>query len=119
LGLERDGAWLENYRRNCGRFETLTAREREVMALVVNGRLNKQIAYEITVNVHRGQVMRKMNAMFLSDLAQMADGLNFARKKFTPDGPTYRSGLPPLPGSSLHRPSLVATVGAFLDLELS
>ena len=60
------------------RFETLTPREREVMALVVTGRLNKQIAYdigisEITVKVHRGQVMRKMNAASLPDLARMAD----------------------------------------------
>jgi len=64
------------------RFETLTPREREVMALVVSGRLNKQIAYdigisEITVKVHRGQVMRKMKAASLPDLARMADKLNF------------------------------------------
>ena len=63
------------------RFETLTAREREVMALVAAGRLNKQIAYdigvsEITVKVHRGQVMRKMQAASLPDLARMADRLN-------------------------------------------
>ena len=53
------------------------------MALVVTGRLNKQIAYdigisEITVKVHRGQVMRKMQAASLPDLARMADKLNFA-----------------------------------------
>ena len=68
------------------RFETLTPREREVMALVVTGRLNKQIAYdigisEITVKVHRGQVMRKMNAASLPDLARMADKLNLAAAK--------------------------------------
>jgi len=56
------------------------------MALVVNGRLNKQIAYdmgisEITVKVHRGQVMRKMKATSLPDLARMADKLNFAAEK--------------------------------------
>jgi len=68
------------------RFETLTPREREVMASVVTGRLNKQIAYdigisEITVKVHRGQVMRKMKAASLPDLARMADKLNFAAEK--------------------------------------
>ena len=56
------------------------------MALVVAGRLNKQIAYdigisEITVKVHRGQVMRKMKAASLPDLARMADRLNFTAKK--------------------------------------
>ena len=42
------------------RFETLTMREREGMGMVVAGRLNKQIAGEVIVKVHRGQVMRKM-----------------------------------------------------------
>ncbi len=65
------------------RFETLTAREREVMAGVVAGRLNKQIAgdlgiSEITVKVHRGQVMRKMKASSVPDLARMADKLKAA-----------------------------------------
>ena len=86
LGLARDRAWLENEKAIGAlraRFETLTPREREVMALVVTGRLNKQIAYdigisEITVKVHRGQVMRKMQAASLPDLARMADKLNFA-----------------------------------------
>ena len=62
------------------RFELLTPREREVMAHVVKGRLNKQIAgdigvSEITVKVHRGQVMRKMRASSLPELARMADRL--------------------------------------------
>jgi FixJ family two-component response regulator len=91
LGLERDRVWLENEKVIAelrGRFETLTAREREVMALVVSGRLNKQIAYdigisEITVKVHRGQVMRKMKAASLPDLARMADKLNFASAENT------------------------------------
>src|SRR5271157_4781381 len=53
LGLTRDCAWLEDERALAGlraRFETLTPREREVMALVAAGRLNKQIAYEIGVS---------------------------------------------------------------------
>ncbi|WNJ90939.1 response regulator transcription factor [Bosea sp. 685] len=61
-------------------FETLSMRERDVMAFVVQGRLNKQIAAElnlseITVKVHRGQAMRKMKAATLADLIRMADRL--------------------------------------------
>jgi FixJ family two-component response regulator len=82
-GLERDRAWLENERATASlraRFDTLSPREREVMTLVVTGRLNKQIAAdigisEITVKVHRSQVMRKMRASSLPDLARMADRL--------------------------------------------
>jgi FixJ family two-component response regulator len=89
LGLARDRAWLENERAIAAlraRFETLTPREREVMAMVVTGRLNKQIAFdigisEITVKVHRGQVMRKMKAASLPDLARMADKLNLTAEK--------------------------------------
>lgn len=59
------------------RYDALTRREREVMALVVEGRLNKQIAAEIgiseiTVKAHRGQVMRKMRVRTLPDLVKIA-----------------------------------------------
>ena len=62
------------------RFATLSERERQIMALVVIGRPNKQIAGELglsemTVKVHRGQVMRKMHARSLPELVRMADRL--------------------------------------------
>jgi len=65
------------------RFQTLTAREREVMGFVVAGRLNRHIAAELgttekTINAHRGQVMRKMEAPSLPDLVRIADRLSAA-----------------------------------------
>lgn len=62
------------------RYRTLTEREREVMKLVVMGRVNKQIAAElglslVTVKVHRGQAMRKMQAKSVPELVRMADRL--------------------------------------------
>jgi FixJ family two-component response regulator len=61
-------------------YESLTQREREVMKFVVAGMLNKQIAYElhlseITVKIHRGQVMKKMASRSLPDLVRKAEAL--------------------------------------------
>ena len=65
-------------------FESLTRREREVLTLVISGLMNKQMAYrlkvsEITVKIHRGQVMKKMEARSLADLVRMAETLGIKR----------------------------------------
>jgi FixJ family two-component response regulator len=67
-------------------FESLTPREREVIALVTAGLMNKQIAAElgvseITVKIHRGHVMKKMNARSLADLVRMAETLGVRRDR--------------------------------------
>ncbi len=68
------------------RYESLTAREREVMQHVVSGLLNKQVAAELdiaeyTVKIHRGRVMRKMHAESLADLVRMAETLEIRSHK--------------------------------------
>jgi FixJ family two-component response regulator len=67
-------------------FETLTSREREVLALVATGLMNKQIAAElglaeITVKIHRGHIMKKMGARSLADLVRKAETLGINRIK--------------------------------------
>jgi len=78
------------------RYASLSRRERQVMALVAEGRLNKQVAAtlrisEITVKSHRGQVMRKMGADSLADLVRMAATLGLQR------GAGDRAMAPPVP----------------------
>lgn len=91
-GVEQDRA----RRRDAGlmaelrkRLDTLTPRERQIMALVASGQPNKQIAAELeiseaTVKFHRGQVMRKMQAKSLPELVRMADRLGCQPKASQP-----------------------------------
>jgi FixJ family two-component response regulator len=87
-GIERDRARRQDARVLAElreRFDSLTPREREVLAFVVTGRRNKQIAAqanlsEMTVKVHRSQIMRKMRAKSLVDLVRMADALGVSTK---------------------------------------
>jgi len=67
------------------RYASLSQRERQVMALVVSGLLNKQVGgelgiSEVTVKAHRGKVMQKMMAGSLADLVKMATRLGLARR---------------------------------------
>ena len=85
--IERDRKRRESEKAVAGLrrlFETLTAREREVMVLVTAGLMNKQIAgelgvSEITVKIHRGHTMKKMGARSLADLVRMAEVLGIRR----------------------------------------
>jgi FixJ family two-component response regulator len=100
LGLLRDRARRESERALASlreRFETLTPRERQVMTELLKGRLNKQIAgdigvSEVTVKFHRGQVMRKMKASSLLDLARMAEKLKLAPEMLQASDTNHRGG---------------------------
>jgi len=87
--LERDRARLQQQSELAGlqkHYEALTARELEVMHLVVSGLLNKEIAFElgtseINVKKHRGHIMRKMQAESLADLVRMAERLKLSPRR--------------------------------------
>ena len=87
--LERDRKEREGQRATATlreSYELLTTREREVMALVTAGLMNKQAAAElglseITVKIHRGQAMKKMNAKSLADLVRMAESLGLPQTR--------------------------------------
>ena len=91
--LKRSGAALEHEIENMElreRYASLSRREREVMALVVSGLLNKQVGgelgiSEITVKAHRGSVMRKMMASSLPDLVNMSAQLGIVGSRGTPE----------------------------------
>jgi FixJ family two-component response regulator len=88
-GIERDRARRESAKALTElqtRFDSLTAREREVLELVITGQLNKQIAAQLelseaTVKVHRSQIMHKMRARSLVELVRMADTLGVSKAK--------------------------------------
>jgi FixJ family two-component response regulator len=89
VAIERTQSWHESENALSelrAKFKSLTHREKEVMAWVTSGLLNKQVAAElgvseITVKVHRGNVTRKMGAKSLASLVRMADTLGIRRSK--------------------------------------
>jgi FixJ family two-component response regulator len=88
-GLDRDRARRESDKTVTelrSKYDSLTGREQEVIGYVASGLMNKQIAgeigiSEITVKVHRGNLMRKMGAKSLADLVRMVDALGLQRPK--------------------------------------
>ena len=88
VALEKDRSRREQNKKTSDirkSYDSLTSREQDVMSLVTAGLMNKQIAAEIgvseiTVNVHRGSVMRKMEARSLAGLVRMADALRSANE---------------------------------------
>jgi FixJ family two-component response regulator len=90
INRDRDRLGAERARRDLQkRFDGLTLREQQVMALVTTGLMNKQIAAEmnlseITVKIHRMHVMKKMQAKSLANLVKMAEALDVSRTPSVP-----------------------------------
>lgn len=92
--LERDKERKDNEIANAylwSRFDTLTNREKQIMALVTGGLMNKQAAADlkvsqVTVKLHRANVMRKMGACSFAELVKMADALQLEHHQWTADG---------------------------------
>ena len=92
VGLKRDSARRESEKASSellANFNSLSAREQQVIAFVTSGLMNKQVAAEIgvseiTVKVHRSNAMRKMGAKSLADLVRMADALGIRRSRPKP-----------------------------------
>jgi FixJ family two-component response regulator len=90
LAIDRDRRLAESDQADIAtRYKSLSSRERQVMALVTAGKMNKQVAgelglSEITVKVHRGTLMRKMGVRTLADLVKLAEQINpTSRRKIT------------------------------------
>jgi FixJ family two-component response regulator len=91
LAIERDRARRKDEKNVTvlkSQFASLTVREKEILGFVTSGLLNKQIAAElgisvVTVKMHRGNIMRKLQARSLADLVRMADLLGVSRAKPT------------------------------------
>ncbi len=89
LAIDRDRTRLNNERARHNTqklFDSLTAREQEIMALVTTGMMNKQVAAdvgisEVTVKIHRMHAMKKMNARSFADLVRMAGALGIKPTK--------------------------------------
>jgi FixJ family two-component response regulator len=89
LAIEQDRKQREQHKTLAelqARFESLTPREREVIGLITAGLMNKQVAgemgvTEMTVKIHRGHIMRKMQARSLADLVRMAEALGVRRER--------------------------------------
>lgn len=98
-GIQRDHAQraeAQLVKRHIERFALLTPRERQVLREVAHGRLNKQIAFTlgisvVTVKLHRGNVMRKMQASSVSELVRTWEALPAALREQRPPGPRYDS----------------------------
>jgi FixJ family two-component response regulator len=103
IALDRDRARRENDRKTHDlhvKFEALSAREQEVMALVTAGLMNKQVATElglseVTVKFHRHNIMKKLGAKSLADLVRISDSVGIPRRQAGSDKLQTKACFPP------------------------